>query len=221
MTAFDPLRTVFSFVSGQIAKTDPDAMVLATPLATIGIRGTTGVLSLPAGGDVTVVLVPNADGTTGEIIVQPLVGGLPAGPPAILSASLEAITVAAGGQMGQIFTIPTAQFEQQFGQIIQDAQSSAASVGNTGGLEVVRVGEGGVSTDDILVHDQTNHALASLLAPLQPPAFPVVFGVIYNNPGAPYDAQVRMQIADAKARAKGPKPSIEALLKSGYTWEVA
>lgn len=87
-------------------------------------------------------------------------------------------------------------------------------------LEVVTVGDGGISTDDILVHDETNHALASLLAPLQPPQFPVVFGVIYNNPSEPYDAQVRGQIAAAKAKATGT-PSIEALLRSGYTWDVA
>ena len=30
----------FTFVSGQISKTDPDAMALKTPVATIGIRGT-------------------------------------------------------------------------------------------------------------------------------------------------------------------------------------
>ena len=40
------VKGVFSFVSGQIAKTDPDAMVLSTPVATIGIRGTTGALNL-------------------------------------------------------------------------------------------------------------------------------------------------------------------------------
>ncbi|MBL4748367.1 MAG: FecR domain-containing protein, partial [Magnetovibrio sp.] len=33
----------FSFVSGKIAKTSPDAMTLATPTATIGIRGSTGL----------------------------------------------------------------------------------------------------------------------------------------------------------------------------------
>lgn len=32
------LQGVFTFVSGQVAKVDPDAMVLKTPVATIGIR---------------------------------------------------------------------------------------------------------------------------------------------------------------------------------------
>jgi len=34
------LQGVFTFVSGQVAKTNPDAMTLDTPVATIGIRGT-------------------------------------------------------------------------------------------------------------------------------------------------------------------------------------
>ena len=34
------MEGVFTFVSGQVAKTDPDAMTLNTPVATIGIRGT-------------------------------------------------------------------------------------------------------------------------------------------------------------------------------------
>ncbi|GAA0592431.1 hypothetical protein GCM10009099_32440 [Caenispirillum bisanense] len=36
----------FSFVSGQIAKSGPDAMQVKTPVATIGIRGTTGVIKV-------------------------------------------------------------------------------------------------------------------------------------------------------------------------------
>ena len=31
----------FSFISGEIAKTGPDAMTLETPVVTMGIRGTT------------------------------------------------------------------------------------------------------------------------------------------------------------------------------------
>ncbi len=40
--AISILQGVFTFVSGQVAKTSPDAMVLETPVATIGIRGTQG-----------------------------------------------------------------------------------------------------------------------------------------------------------------------------------
>ena len=36
------LQGALTFVSGQIAKTEPDAMTISTPTATIGIRGTAG-----------------------------------------------------------------------------------------------------------------------------------------------------------------------------------
>ena len=54
------VKGVLSFVSGQIAKTDPDAMVLNTTVATVGIRGTTGAIDLTDGQLLTVVLAPNA-----------------------------------------------------------------------------------------------------------------------------------------------------------------
>ena len=58
---------VMSFVSGQIAKVDPDAMTLKTPVATIGIRGTTG--SIEAADTITVTLTQDPDSTVGEITV--------------------------------------------------------------------------------------------------------------------------------------------------------
>ncbi|MBC8269418.1 MAG: FecR domain-containing protein, partial [Rhodospirillaceae bacterium] len=53
---------VFTFVSGQIAKTDPDAMTLDTPVATIGIRGTQVGLNVeaPEEGE---GMTDNGDGT--------------------------------------------------------------------------------------------------------------------------------------------------------------
>ena len=37
----DMVEGAFSFISGEIAKTGPDAMMIKTPVATVGIRGTT------------------------------------------------------------------------------------------------------------------------------------------------------------------------------------
>lgn len=62
---------VFSFVSGQIAKTQDDAMVLNTPVATIGIRGTKGAgVAAPEGQENQITLMPEADGQIGEIVVR-------------------------------------------------------------------------------------------------------------------------------------------------------
>jgi len=64
------LQGVFTFVSGQVAKTDPDAMTLDTPVATIGIRGTQVGIDIPKNGDMNVVLMEEADGFVGEVVVK-------------------------------------------------------------------------------------------------------------------------------------------------------
>jgi Ca2+-binding RTX toxin-like protein len=64
------LQGVFTFVSGQVAKTDPDAMTLNTPVATIGIRGTQVGLEIPDGKALNIVLMEEADGFVGEVVVS-------------------------------------------------------------------------------------------------------------------------------------------------------
>jgi len=65
------VKGVFSFVSGQVAKTGPDSMVLHTPKTTIGIRGSTGLVKSGVnGGEDLITLVPDIDGNLGELIVS-------------------------------------------------------------------------------------------------------------------------------------------------------
>jgi len=85
-------------------------------------------------------------------------------------------------------------------------------------LEVVKVGENGVTVDDILVHDEKNKVLATLLAQMQPPAFPVALGVLYCDEGPEYMAAVYDQVALAKTKKKAV--SMSELLHSGHTWRV-
>ncbi|NQV99064.1 MAG: FecR domain-containing protein [Rhodospirillales bacterium] len=63
------LQGAFTFVSGQIAKTDPNAMVVTTPTSTIGIRGTAGGGTVDANGGTTAALMPEANGFTGEMSI--------------------------------------------------------------------------------------------------------------------------------------------------------
>ena len=72
--AVSVVEGVFTFVSGEIAKTDPDAMTLDTPVATIGIRGTQVALKYEEGEDLQVVLMEEADGFVGEVVVQNAAG---------------------------------------------------------------------------------------------------------------------------------------------------
>ncbi|MEQ9643756.1 MAG: 2-oxoacid:ferredoxin oxidoreductase subunit beta [Alphaproteobacteria bacterium] len=86
-------------------------------------------------------------------------------------------------------------------------------------LAVVTLGQDGVSEDDILVHDETNKAMAQLLAAMEPPDFPVAIGVLYCNPaGTSYEAAVRGQIEAASANGKAP--SLNDVLRRGSTWSV-
>lgn len=65
----------FSFVSGAIARTAPDAMSVRTPVATIGIRGTkVAGTAAPEGERNTITLLPNDDGTVGSIAVSNAAG---------------------------------------------------------------------------------------------------------------------------------------------------
>ncbi|MBT3764964.1 MAG: hypothetical protein HOF84_03845, partial [Rhodospirillales bacterium] len=61
---------VFSFVSGQISKSGIDEMTLTTPVATIGIRGTTGAGQAGAEGTQnSISLLPDAGGSLGEMTI--------------------------------------------------------------------------------------------------------------------------------------------------------
>jgi len=65
------VQGVFSFVSGKVAKTSPDGMVVNTPTATIGIRGSTVVGNAAAeGAENKVALVRDVDGNVGEITIS-------------------------------------------------------------------------------------------------------------------------------------------------------
>jgi len=67
---FTAVRGVFTFVTGQIAKTNPDAMTVDTPVATIGIRGTQFGLDINEIGRALVVMMEEAGGVVGELIVR-------------------------------------------------------------------------------------------------------------------------------------------------------
>jgi trimeric autotransporter adhesin len=65
----------FSFVSGNIAKTSVNAMSITTPVIKIGINGTKGAGKAgPEGSSNSVSLLPNADGSVGEMTVATRAG---------------------------------------------------------------------------------------------------------------------------------------------------
>jgi 2-oxoglutarate ferredoxin oxidoreductase subunit beta len=85
-------------------------------------------------------------------------------------------------------------------------------------IEVVTIGVDGVGEADLLVHDETNRSMAFLLANLEPPAFPIALGVLYQTPAPRYEAEVHAQLE--RARASAGEGDLDALLRSGHTWTV-
>lgn len=89
------------------------------------------------------------------------------------------------------------------------------------GLKVVKVGENGVTLDDILVHDAhcEDHTLQMKLALMDnTQGFPVALGVIRDVESPSYDACVNAQIDEVKAR--DTYHSFAEMLELNDIWEV-
>jgi 2-oxoglutarate ferredoxin oxidoreductase subunit beta len=85
-------------------------------------------------------------------------------------------------------------------------------------LEVIALGQDGVTERDVAVHDERNRGLAAMLLALRPPRFPMALGVIFCDPAATYEEQVYAQIP---AGATAANAEIAGLLHQGHTWTVA
>jgi 2-oxoglutarate ferredoxin oxidoreductase subunit beta len=82
-------------------------------------------------------------------------------------------------------------------------------------LEVVTLGEDGLTEADVLVHDQTNRLMAQMLAALKPPEFPVALGVLYDDPAPSYEVELGRLLA--RDQVKG---TLDSLLRGSQTWTV-
>ncbi len=100
----------------------------------------------------------------------------------------------------------------------KDMDKGIMLVGNQ--LKVVRLGENGVTKNDILVHDQYNKdpGIHRMIGRMTPPEFPVAMGVIRSAPYATYDDLMEEQL-NHFAKASSIK-TVNDLLRSGDTWEI-
>jgi len=87
-------------------------------------------------------------------------------------------------------------------------------------LEVVTIGENGVSEADLLVHDAHTQSpvLHTMLVRMKFPEFPVAMGVIRDVEAPVYNDELEAQIADAIHKSKFQ--SLDELFQSGNTFEV-
>src|SRR4029078_2825197 len=84
--------------------------------------------------------------------------------------------------------------------------------------EVVTIGEGGITENDLLVHDiyLQDPSVAFMLARMEQPDFPQRVGIFRAVERATYEGMMTDQI-DAAIAKSGPG-SLEKLLNSGETW---
>ncbi len=108
------VQGVFSFVSGQIAASGEDAMKVTTPVATIGIRGTTVAGRAAQEGEINAfALFPDPDGGVGVIAISND-GGVQ-----ILSLPGESLSLSSFTQAPPPpAVLELAQLEQQFGSAL-------------------------------------------------------------------------------------------------------
>ncbi len=79
------------------------------------------------------------------------------------------------------------------------------------------VTDGNVEGLDLLVHDETNKAIAQLLLDMPFGNFPIALGVIYCDPAPTFDSAIVEQSCKA---ATGKRRDLNALLRKGETWSV-
>ena len=84
-------------------------------------------------------------------------------------------------------------------------------------LEVVNVVDGDWQAADVLVHEESNKAVAQMLIDMPFPAFPIALGVIYCDPAPTFESAVIAQNAEVSA---GKTPDLNALIRKGQTWVV-
>ena len=107
------IQGAFSLVSGLVAKTDPDAMKITTPTATMGIRGSAGGGNIDGQGVLTVVVVPEAGGVVGEFTIETAAGVV------TLNLPLSAVNIASANlPPSQPFTMTPEQLGQAFGEAL-------------------------------------------------------------------------------------------------------
>jgi 2-oxoglutarate ferredoxin oxidoreductase subunit beta len=89
-----------------------------------------------------------------------------------------------------------------------------------GGLQVVTIGENGITMKDILVHDQYSKdpGIHLMLAKMQLPEMPIALGVIRSAAFPTYNELFEVQMYEEQKASK--IKCMDDLLNSGDTWEI-
>jgi len=112
-SSFSVIEGVFVFVSGEIAANSADSMVVKTPVATLGIRGTKVAGRAAAEGNLnTITLMPEEGEVTGSILVSNASGTV-----ALSSAFQTATVTSVFDKPAHSFTLNSTQADSLFGGV--------------------------------------------------------------------------------------------------------
>jgi len=87
-------------------------------------------------------------------------------------------------------------------------------------IEIVTLGENGITEDDILIHNahELDPTLHLMLVRMKPPHFPMALGIIRAVESTTYDELIGTQYTESRSGARFN--NMDELLNSGDTWEV-
>ncbi len=157
------LEGTFSFVSGEIAETDPDAMIIKTPVAICGVRGTKIVVKVLDGGESIFALLAEGPQLVGEVLVSTLGGS-----ETLNGANEVSIVENEFTAPSQPQVLSRAELSELFGTSFeslerQDFSNTEANLGDiapaAGGDPTASAGTLGFSVDDDLVGGGTSSGL--------------------------------------------------------------
>ncbi|TAN49244.1 MAG: hypothetical protein EPN26_11580 [Rhodospirillales bacterium] len=117
-SAFSLVQGTFSFVSGQISKSAPDAMMVRTPVATIGIRGTLGTAGYTPEKGLTAALLP--EGANGTVVAGEMTISNQGGTQTINVANFVTQVLTFFTAPPPAISISASQIQTYFGQTLQN-----------------------------------------------------------------------------------------------------
>jgi 2-oxoglutarate ferredoxin oxidoreductase subunit beta len=84
-------------------------------------------------------------------------------------------------------------------------------------LKVVDVVDGDWQAANVIVHEETNRAVAHMLVEMPFGPFPMALGVLYCDPRPTYESAV---VEQNRTAAQGKVPDLQKLVSQGQTWQV-
>ncbi len=106
------MRGLATLTSGMISKTDPNGMVIDTPVGTVGIRGTQIGIDLSEGNTISLYMMEEADGYVGEVTLT-TTGGI-----IVMNEAYQVIGAAAGSAPDFMPSTSASEITSTFGQTL-------------------------------------------------------------------------------------------------------